>query len=161
MLRNGSLLIQAHRIVRAEEYEQIFDENLTDAGITAVWVSLENQGDLTCNLGQARWSLHISGQHLSRITSREVLKRYYQHKGIRAYSIRSDSSAEQKLDSISLTSGNLPPGRKESGLIFFRLANLPASTDTSRAILKMRKLPPCGQDAREIELVLTDADPRS
>jgi hypothetical protein len=158
--RDGSLRIEAYRMAEPAEYARIFDDDLTDAGITAVWISVENRGPSTCNLEGARWNLRVSGQSFKRLESRQVLDRYYKQKQIRAYGFHADSVAVQKLESISLNPVELEPGQRGSGLIFFRLpapplpANLPA-------VLQLRGLRACGQAGREIELVLEYAHPRS
>lgn len=141
------------------DYWDLFDENLPELGIAAVWVSLANRTQEEKNLANARWELFIGGRRCPVLDTPGIFKRYYKGRGVRLVTERADASARHEFDKILLRSEAIEGGKEANGFLFFKIPPAAASTWSRGAILRLRNIHwPTGSIAR-MELPLSNAKP--
>src|SRR5262245_57714412 len=91
------VLVGAHPIEGRENYWELFDDDLPQIGIAALWVRIENSRAEAIDLADLNWTLEARGESFSNLSTDQVLDRYYDRRGIRFYSVNSDRKAREDL----------------------------------------------------------------
>jgi len=137
----GGLSIRVAPLTERMNYWEVFDENLPECGIVALWMEISNGSGVSYGLGEAAWRLRVGNREFRPLNSEEVLQRYYEGRRIRFYSEEGDRKARIDLAERMLPHTVLPPSGKVAGFLFFALdADLASSWD-QQATLIARGLP--------------------
>jgi hypothetical protein len=108
-------------IVAEDEYLQLFDDDLPEIGIAALWVEVHNTRSTAIEMNPVGWHLRTSGQESSSLSIEEVFARYYQGRKVRMYAIGTDGTARLNMERVIFRPGPIQPAAKRQGFVFFRL----------------------------------------
>jgi hypothetical protein len=114
------ITLRASPIVGKESYNELFDDDLPQVGIIAVWVALENHSKQPVAVDPKRWYMLAASRRCPVMPSNEMMDRYYRERGIRLYIVQADERARDRLQKLSLQRGELAPGTSAEGFVFFR-----------------------------------------
>jgi hypothetical protein len=118
----GGVAIGARAIVGRDRYWDLFDENLPEFGIGAIWVEMHNDTESALDLGSIRWTL-AGNQELTReLDSNGFFDRYYHVRRIRMVSTESDRKSKLDLENIHFQALAMPPRTTRQGFLFFPIA---------------------------------------
>jgi len=118
---SDGLVVRAAPIVGRERYWDIFDENLPQSDVAALWIELHNRRRSAVTSRGVRWFLRTGDRNAEALAAREVLNRYYGKRGVRYYSTEADRAALARLDRLSLQFESLAPSGAAAGFLFFRI----------------------------------------
>ena len=108
----------AHLIEGRENYWELFDDELPQIGIAALWVRIENSRTEPIDLSDLTWELEARGESFSDLSTDQVLDRFYDRRGIRFYSVHSDRKTREDLEKVMLKTGRLLPAAISQGFVF-------------------------------------------
>jgi len=149
----GGLRVSAWPLVDPAVYAENFDEYLPAAGIAALWVEVSAAEGTDASVPPLRWSLRTPMGKKSALQLRDLLDRYYERRGIRMYSVKVDSEAENRLRAIAVPLQHPPAGRGVRGYLFFPIDPPAAASWTEGSSLVVAA---AGQRT-PVELRLADA----
>lgn len=104
-----------------DSYWSLFDDNLPEAGIAAVWVTVRNTADAELDLSRVKWVLSRDGRDYPALNGDQVFKLYYQARHVRMYAAESDRRARLALERIRFQPGRVSPSANREGFVFFRI----------------------------------------
>ncbi len=151
---SDGISIQVKPIVGLESYWDLFDDNLPEIGIAAVWISIHNSRGDAIQVEPRRWHLFLGARRHSLLSPEQVLDRYYEGRKIRMYSVHADRRARQLLDRIGLQRQMLPPAGIAEGLVFMRVESRAGARWNQDARLVVRGVIGTGGSRKEIEIPL-------
>jgi hypothetical protein len=151
--------LEVKPIVGVRSYWQLFDDNLPEIGIAAVWVALTNLSDGMIDFSRSKWLIQIGGRVYGRLDNSQVLDQYYKRRHIRMYTDYADRRARQKLARITFDLVSLRPSAQEDGLVFFRVNPASAPDWTRGAVLQIRNVRTAGRKSLDLNLPLAYAHP--
>jgi len=105
-----------------DSYWSLFNDNLPEAGIGAIWVAIKNVTDNEIDFSKVRWVLRRGTTDRLPLDGDQVFKLYYRARHIRMYGIETDRQAKRALDRIRFQPGLMPPSAVREGFLFFRVA---------------------------------------
>jgi hypothetical protein len=156
---NSGLNLAVKPIEGIKAYWELFDDNLPEIGIAAVWVTAKNTSGQTIDLTRSKWTVHIGDRKMARLENAAVLNRYYKGRQIRMYTVEADQRARRDLERMTFHPGRLQPAMGAEGLIFFRIDPSPAAQWTRGAILQINHVRIDNGKWIELNLPLTYASP--
>jgi len=115
----GGIAIGARPIFGRERYWDLFDENLPEFGIGAIWLDVRNDTGSALDLGKARWSLVESQSTMRALDSNGFFDRYYHMRRIRMVSTEADRKSKLGLETICFPALPIPPRTGRQGFLFF------------------------------------------
>ena len=127
--------LEARPIRGTDEYWELFDDNLTDIGIAAVWVAFRNARSGAIDLSGAKLRLRIGDKRRRTLDIGEVFDTYYDRRHIRIYTLNSDREARRRMHEIVWVPGALSPNAGCEGLVFFRIDSATAANWPKGSIL--------------------------
>jgi hypothetical protein len=149
-----AITIRARPIVGKESYSELFDDDLPQFSIIAVWATLENHSQKTVAVDPKQWYLLAAGRRCPVLPVNKMVDRYYHERGIRFYTVRADERTRERLQRLSLPGGELAPGSSAEGFVFFRIdGSAPPSWDHD-AVLMARGIKLGGERKLDMQLPL-------
>jgi hypothetical protein len=118
----GSITVQAKPIEGRDEYWALFDDNLPESGLAAVWVVVRNAEASEIDLSKTHWKMRTPGGTAAALKTDAVFKRYYRSRRIRLYSVEVDRQARLKMEQLMLQRGFVRPAATAEGYLFFPVA---------------------------------------
>jgi hypothetical protein len=122
-------------ILEREEYWSLFDDNLPEAGIAAVWVSVKNLSDREIDFSGVRWVLRRGMADQAALTSDQVFKIYYRARHIRMYAAETDRRARLAMERVRFQPGSIHPSAERDGFLFFHVYSSALQEWTGRGTL--------------------------
>ena len=156
-IRDG-IEVAAKAIVNEDQYLDLFDDNLPEIGIAAVWVEIRNTRADAIHLEPDAWSLRTGAQTASAMSVSEVYERYYAGHRVRMYSVQSDSAARTRMEKALLAEGPMAPSESRSGFVLFRIDPAAASGWSLGAVMVVRKILLDSGSTTTIEIALSHAN---
>jgi hypothetical protein len=153
------VIIGAHPIEGRENYWDLFDDELPQIGIAALWVRIENSRSEPVDLSDLSWTLEARGESFSNLSTDQVLDRYYDRRGIRFYSVNSDRKAREDLEKVMLKTGRLLPAAISQGFVFLDIDPAAGNEWSHGAKLFVRGIRLENRQKLEFELSPVDAHP--
>jgi hypothetical protein len=156
----SGLILEAHAVAALEEYWELFEDNLPDIGIAALWIRIRNDraGPVSPRIG--RWRLVSPGGKYRPLGADELFDRYYDLRGIRAFSVHADQQARERLQPLLFDGGSpLRPSETRSGFVFFRTPPARSAAWVKDARLVLRGLRLADRESVTLELPLNYASP--
>lgn len=150
---NG-ITLRARPIVAKESYSELFDDDLPQFGIIAVWATLENHSQNTVAVDPKQWYLLAASRRCPVLPVNKVVDRYYRGRGIRFYTVRTDERTRERLQRLSLQGGSLAPGSSAEGFVFFRIDGSAPPSWNHDATLMAKGIKPGGERKLEMQLPL-------
>jgi len=159
MLRTSVLGVElsVKPIQGRDSYWSLFDDNLPEAGIGAIWVAAKNVADGEIDFTKARWMLRRGSADQPALDGDQVFKLYYRARHIRMYGVETDRQAKLALERIRFQSGLIRPSMIQEGFLFFRVVPSSALDWSGTLIVDNIRL----KDARisSLQVQLTYANP--
>jgi hypothetical protein len=115
------ITLRVRPIVGKESYSELFDDDLPQFGILAVWTTLENHSKKTVAVDPKQWYLLAASRRCPVLPVNKMVDRYYRERRIRFYTVRADERTRERLQRLSLQGGGLAPGSSAEGFVFFRI----------------------------------------
>jgi len=136
----------------AEQYLELFDDNLPEIGLVATRITLRNESSQPLEIPSKPWALQIGDRQFKALDVEALLENYYKGRQIRMYTVQADETARLGILKLLFTPGQLPPKTSRDGLAFFKLDANHLTRWPAGAILlsKMLRL----ADGRKISLEL-------
>jgi hypothetical protein len=156
--RDG-LILSARPVVTAQEYWELFDDNLPEIGICAAWIRIRNNGQQDADLAGTTWSLLIGEVHYKLLKPSQVLERYYKGRHIRMYTVSADRQALRNLEALEFHGGQLNSREENEGFIFFQMPPTLANNWVSGATLASDGIRLANKTKISFRLPLTYANP--
>jgi hypothetical protein len=153
------ITLAAHPLETREAYWDVFDDYLPEVGIVAIWIRIDNMRDQEIDASRARWRLRLPLREAGQLRSDDLLKRYYEGRSIRMYTIEADLQARSRLENLLFRPGRLEPSAGREGFIFFRLDHDARLEWTKGAILVGSGIRPSEDKPLMLELPLFYAHP--
>lgn len=119
-----------------DNYWSLFDDDLPQAGIGAIWVSVKNVSDSEIDLSKLKWVLRRGGTDEPALDGDQVFKLYYRARHIQMYGIETDRRAKLALEKIRFQAGRIRPRMVREGFLFFRVAPASAQDWVGNGILR-------------------------
>ncbi len=132
--------IRAKPIEGMDNYLELFDDNLPEIGIAAVWATVRNLRDEDISFEHARWDLRAAGNNYSELTISQVFGHYYKRRGVRLYSQYADQRERADLDRLILKDGQIRPGQERAGFLFFNIPSVPSAGWARTTMLRVRDI---------------------
>jgi hypothetical protein len=155
----GEVELSATPIQSTDDYWELFDDNLPEIGLVALWIEMRNTGSRETDLSRVRWELRRGTLLLREASADDIFKQYYQRRQVRLYSVNSDLIARKAMSGALMKSGRLQPSESCSGFLVFK-SKSPLPQDWSRdGVLVGRGFPPRSGGRKTVELPLTHANP--
>jgi len=140
-------------------YWSLFNDNLPEAGIAAVWVSVKNTADAELDLSKARWVLSGDGRDEAALTGDQVFNLYYHTRHIRMYSAETDRRARLAMEKIRFQPGRISPSANREGFLFFRVIPGASFDSGARTILIAENIRHRNSRMSPLQVHLTYANP--
>jgi hypothetical protein len=150
----GDVVLRAAAIVGKERYQDLFDDDLPQFGIVAVWITVENRGNREIAVDPKRWYVMAGTRRYPAMSPNEMVDRYYHGRGIRLYVLRADERARDSLGQLSLQRARLAPGASADGFVFFRTDGPAPASWNLEASLVARGIRPGGEQKLDMQLPL-------
>lgn len=151
--------IRAKPIEGIDSYLELFDDNLPEIGIAAVWVIVRNVRAEEISLENARWNLRVGGDGASDLGVSQIFEAYYKRRGIRFYSQYMDERERADLQNLIFKGGRIPPSREQSGFVFFRIEPVLNAEWACTAVLGLRDIRISDHQKADLEVSLSYANP--
>ncbi len=145
-----------------EEYWALFDDNLPEIGLLAVWVELRNTRPQEIDLSGVKWELQRGPESFHAADLGQVFKQYYKRHDVRLYSLNADNDARQAMSLWLLHTSRLRPEESQKGFLFFRLNSYQPPDWNRGTVLFARGFPGDAGERRarrNLELPLFHANP--
>lgn len=104
-----------------DSYWSLFDDNLPEAGIGALWVSVKNVADVEIDFSKVKWVLRRGSTDQLALDGDQVFKLYYRARHIRMYAVETDRQARLAVERIRFQPGRIRPSMVREGFLFFRV----------------------------------------
>jgi hypothetical protein len=156
---NSGIDLAAKPIEGTASYWQLFDDNLPEIGIGAVWVVIHSNRDDAIDLTKAKWSIKIGELVHTPLSTSEILKLYYKGRKIRMYTLKADETARRNLDNLEFHPGGKSSSLMHDGFVFFRIAPTQVPDWTRGGILRLEDIRLINGQKITIELPLSYANP--
>jgi hypothetical protein len=104
-----------------DSYWSLFDDNLPEAGIAALWVSVRNVADGEIDFSKVKWVLRRGGTDQLALDGDHVFKLYYRARHVRMYGVETDRQARLAMERIRFQPGRIRPSMVREGFLFFRV----------------------------------------
>ncbi len=140
--------IRAKAIEGRDTYLSLFEDDLPEIGIVAIWVSVRNGSPLALPATGFRWELRHGSSTFHSLSTRKVFDLYYRARRIRAYSAHSDSEARRGMEKLSFPEGILPQSAAREGFVFFKVPLGWSAGWVQGTVLDVR-LPKRGESSKE------------
>ncbi len=157
--RRDGIEVLAKPIVGVDNYLDLFDDNLPEIGIAAVWVMVRDVGAGDITLEKSRWDLRVGGGEHSSLSVNQVFETYYKRRGIRLYSQHSDERGRADLEKLMLKSAPVRSRQERAGFVFFRITPVLSAEWAHGAVLSLRNLRIANHQKADIEVSLSHANP--
>lgn len=151
--------IQAKAIEGRYRYWDLFDDNLPEIGIVAVWVKVKNIRDGSIDLNRTKWILELDGAKHKAIDVSRVLDIYYEKRSVRFYSQNADRQTRHKLHNIIFKPGSIASHLERDGFLFFRVDSGTEKGWSRNATLRAEEIRLEDRQQTEIRLSLTHVNP--
>jgi hypothetical protein len=115
----GGVAIGARPIVGRDRYWDLFDENLPEFGIGAIWVDMQNDSETALDMGKARWVLAENQAEMRELDPNGFFDRYYHLRQIRMVSTEADRKSKLALENIRFQAARIPSRTAKQGFLFF------------------------------------------
>jgi hypothetical protein len=156
----AGLVLEARPVVDRESYWDLFEDDLPQFGIVAIWVNIRNERTGTVTVGPRCWRLRSAGGEERILNAGQLFEQYYDKRRIRAFSMHSDQEAREKLQPLMLNMTTpLRASETRSGFVFFRIRPSSATGRLSSARLILRDVRLPDRKSLTLELPLTYATP--
>ncbi len=119
----GGIEFGATAIVGLDRYWELFDDNLPESGIGAVWIEVRNQSASELNMSPVRWKLRGSQdqQGVSELDATAFFDRYYRMRRLRMIPTEADRKSKMDLENVRFQGVRIPPHSGRHGFLFFRI----------------------------------------
>jgi hypothetical protein len=144
-------------IVGEDEYLDLFDENLPESGLVAIWIQIRNGRAQEIDPNPHAWSLRIGNEKFPALSIAEVFKRYYSGSKIRMVTVNADRTARAEMEQLAFPRGRIPAGTAREGLLFFRIKSAFAAEWAGAATLCASEIQLAPHSRTRIEIVLFHA----
>lgn len=114
-------MLRVRPIVGKQSYYELFDDNLPQVGIIAVWVTMENRSRQAAVVDPRHWYLKAADRRCASMSVNKLVDHYYNERGIRFYTVQADERARDRLAKLCLRREALAPGASAEGFVFFRI----------------------------------------
>jgi hypothetical protein len=148
------ITLRATPIVGKESYGELFDDDLPQFGIIAIWATLENHSKKTVAVDPQKWHLLAASRRCPVLPVNKMVDRYYRERRIRFYTVQADERTREKLRSLSLQGGGLAPGSSAEGFVFFRIDGSAPPSWNHDAMLMARGIKLGGERKLDMQLPL-------
>ncbi len=115
------IVLRVRPIVGKESYGELFDDDLPQVGIVAVWATVENHSRLDAAVDPGQWYLQVADHRCRSVSANKMVDRYYHERGIRLYVVQADERTRERLEKLSMRREALAPGASAEGFVFFRI----------------------------------------
>ena len=156
---NAGINLAVKPIEGTQSNWQLFNENLPEIGIGAVWIVLHNAQSEAIDLSKAKWSLEVGRQEYAPATASQMLKRYYKKRHIRMHTIKADETARRNLEGLALHLDRVGPSMDSSGFLFFQIEPTRAANWTRNGTLRLKSITLSQGRQITISLPLSYANP--
>jgi hypothetical protein len=112
--------LEARAIQGTAANHDLFDDDLPEIGIGAVWVSIRNARSAPIDLGSVQWALTMRDRQYAALRRDDLLKRFYKGRKIRLYSTRTHGDAQAALDRALFRATTIAPGSTAAGFVFLK-----------------------------------------
>jgi hypothetical protein len=112
--------LEARAIQGTAANHDLFDDDLPEIGIGAVWVSIRNARTDPIDLGSVQWAVALGDRQNLALRRDDLLKRFYKGRKIRMYSMRAHEDAQAALDRALFRATTVAPGGTAAGFVFFK-----------------------------------------
>jgi hypothetical protein len=130
------VILRAAAVLGRERYSDLFDDDLPQLGIVAVWITVENRSRQEVAVEPKRWYVLSAGRRCPAMSPNEMVDRYYHERNIRLYVVRADERARERLEQLSFQRARLAPGASSEGFVFFRTdASAPPSWNLEATLM--------------------------
>ncbi len=120
-VETDGIVLRARPIVGRESYSELFDDDLPQIGIVAVWTTVENHSEQAAAVNPEQWYLMAESRRCPAMSVNKMVDRYYHERGIRLYVVQADERTRERLQKFSLQREELAPGAAAEGFMFFRM----------------------------------------
>lgn len=135
---NSGLNLSVKPIESIHAYWELFDDNLPEIGIAAVWVVVGNTSDATIDLTHSQWFVQLGERKYVRMENAALFSRYYRGRNVRMYTVNADKRARLDLERMTLHPGRLRQAMQADGFVFFGIDPSRAPQWTRGARLQIR-----------------------
>jgi hypothetical protein len=155
--QNG-VSIGARAIVGRDHYWDLFDDNLPEFGIGAIWVEVRNESESILDMSSVRWILDGNQAGKKELDSSSVLDRYYKMRRIRMVSSEENRKSIVNLEFVRFRSARIPSRSSSQGFLFFR-TNPYESENWARGSLRAERVRDSQGRILSIQVSLANANP--
>lgn len=155
------LEIEAQPIRTWEQNWELFDDNLPEIGLLAVWVELRDTSSKELDLARAKWELRRGADRLRPLSLDGIYENYYKRHHTRFYGVKADRDAREVMGKWLLDAGRLRPSESRRGFLFFKTASAQTPDWNRGAVLTLSRFAHVGgaRNDRRLELPLFHARP--
>lgn len=118
-----------------DSYWALFDDNLPEAGLAAIWMSVRNDNNAPVDFSKVRWVFRRGTKDLKPLDGDQVFKLYYRARRIRMYQVQADRQARLALERVRFQPGRVRPSTAREGFVFFRVDPNPSGAGIGRGAL--------------------------
>jgi hypothetical protein len=155
----GGVAIGARPIIGRDRYWDLFDENLPEFGIGAIWVELQNDTETETDMSTARWALAESEAVVLELDSNGFFDRYYHLRRIRMVSTEADRKLKLDLENIRFQAVRISPRTAKQGFLFFPIQPTISEDWLRNGILQVSRIRNGQGAVLSFEVSLTHANP--
>jgi hypothetical protein len=119
--RAADVRLTAVALSHAEQYLELFDDNLPEIGLVATRIIIKNESTQPLIVPRKPWALRIGDRQFDELDAQSLLKSYYEGRQIRMFTVQTDETARLGLLRLLFTPGQIPPHASQDGLAFFKL----------------------------------------
>ncbi len=153
--------IDAEPIRTWEQNWELFDDNLPEIGLLAVWVEMRGTSTREIDMTRAKWELRRGVEKFRLMRLDSLYKQYYKRHNTRLYSVRADANAREAMGTWLFNADRLRSSESRKGFLFFQAASAQSPDWNRGSVLVVSGLAEegGGRAGRRLELPLFHAHP--
>jgi hypothetical protein len=158
-IEKQGLGLQVKPIEGTHDNWRLFNENLPENGIGAVWFVLHNRRRDEVDVTAIKWILKLGNENYRPIRAAETLHRFQKYHRTRMITLKAEEDSLKVLRDLEYHANRLESSRPGSGYLFFPIHPTPNASWCRNAVLRLEGI--VLSDGRElaIDLPLSHADP--
>jgi hypothetical protein len=156
--QNG-ISVGARPIVGRDRYWDLFDDNLPEFGIGAIWVQVRNETETGLDMSAVHWILAENQAGIKELDSTGVLDRYYQMRRIRLVTVEEDRKSQQNLEFVRFPITRIPSHSSEQGFLFFRIGPTKSENWIRGSTLRVERVRDSQGRTLSVQVPLANANP--
>jgi hypothetical protein len=149
----------AKPLISRQDYQDVFDDYLPEIGLVAVWVQVQNTRSSDIMLAKEKWALRTGNRNRKQLDAPSILKRYYQGRNIRMYTLHTYTRARQQIEQSMIRDGKISSSMKLDGFVIFPIDKALQQDWNKGAVLMHKGIYLNDQKKVEIRLSLDYANP--